>query len=94
MPVYQIDYDLRKNRDYQTLYERIRRYDRYCRPLESAWIISTNQSAVQVRDYLAEVMDADDGLLVTKLKTEAAWRGLGPSEVSRDLKSLLETQAA
>lgn len=93
MSVYQIDYDLRNQRNYQPLYERIKSYGAWCRPLESSWVIQTSQSADQIRDYLAAVMDADDGLLVARLRGEAAWRNLSP-EVSRYLKNLLESQVA
>lgn len=93
MAVYQIDYDLRKTRDYQPLYERIKGYGAWCRPLESSWVISTSRSAAQVRDHLRGAMDADDGLLVTRLGGEAAWCNLSP-EVSRYLQNMLETQAA
>lgn len=93
MTVYQIDYDLRKQRNYAALYERIKSYPQYCKALESTWVIATNQSAVQVRDYLLAVIDADDGLLVTRLQGEAAWAGLS-GEVSAYLKNMLERQAA
>lgn len=93
MAVYQIDYDLRKQRNYDALYERLKSYPQWCRVLESTWVISTNQSAAQVRDYLKAVMDADDGLLVTRLQGEAAWYGLS-DEVSTYLKNMLERQAA
>jgi hypothetical protein len=93
MKVYQIDYDLRKKRDYQALYERIQSYSNWCRPLESTWIISTTQSAAQICKYLTAVMDGDDGLLVTRLEGEAAGRNLG-TKVSIYLKRQLETEAA
>ena len=76
MKVYQISYDLRKQRNYEALYERIRSYGIYSHALESTWLIASNQTAVQVCDYLYEVMDSDDGLLVTRLQGEAAWNGL------------------
>lgn len=76
MALYQVSYDLRKVRDYHALYERIRSYGTYARVLESSWIIRTNRSPDEIRDYLAEVMDQDDGLLVVKLTGEAGWRGL------------------
>jgi hypothetical protein len=93
MAVYQIDYDLRKQRNYAPLYERLKTYSGWCRPLESTWVISTNQSAAQIRDYLRAAMDGDDGLLVTRLQGEAAWYGLS-EEVSAYLKSMLEGQVA
>jgi hypothetical protein len=90
MKVYQINYDLRKQRNYDALYERIKQYDRWCHPLESTWLIVTQQSAVQIRDYLAQAMDQDDGLLVTRLQGEAAWRGLGDN-LNQWLKEKLES---
>ena len=76
MKVYQINYDLRKQRNYEALYERIKSYGTWCRPLESCWLVASGKSAAQIRDDLAQVMDADDGLLVTRLQGEAAWRKL------------------
>lgn len=93
MKVYQISYDLRKQRNYDALYERIKSYGTWCHVLESSWVIATNQSAAQIRDYLLGVLDKDDGLLVTRLSGEAAWFGLGQQ---RDnwLKQQLESQIA
>ncbi len=76
MKVYQINYDLRKQRNYEGLYERIKAYGTWCHPLESTWVIASNQTAMQIRDNLFQTMDHDDGLLVTRLSTEAAWHGL------------------
>ncbi|MDT8427242.1 MAG: hypothetical protein RQ757_00580 [Pseudomonadales bacterium] len=77
MKVYQVSYDLRKQRNYESLYERLQSYGTYCHALESTWVIASNQTAAQIRDQLSLVMDADDGLLVTRLQGEAAWLGLG-----------------
>jgi len=93
MAVYQIDYDLRNQRDYQALYERIQSYGVWCRPLQSTWIIQTSQSAEQVRDHIFGAMDRDDGLLVTRLFGEAAWRNID-NDVSSYLKDMLERRAA
>ncbi|MCG7919951.1 MAG: hypothetical protein N0C81_18725 [Candidatus Thiodiazotropha lotti] len=88
MKVYQISYDLRKQRNYEALYELIRNYNGYCHALESSWLITTQQSATQVRDYLNQALDQDDRLLVTRLQGEAAWTGLD-DELSRWLKEQL-----
>lgn len=93
MKVYQVSYDLRKQRNYDALYERIKKYDNWSHPLESTWVIVTDQSAVQIRDNLTSVMDGDDGLLVTRLTGEAAWYGLS-DQLSTWLKQQLETVAA
>ena len=76
MPVYQINYDLRNQRDYSSLIKKIQAYGTYAKPLESCWIIFTDQSASQVGNNLASVMDADDGLLVTRLHSDIAWKGI------------------
>lgn len=81
MTVYQITYDLRKQRDDQSLHQRIKAYQTWCHPLESTWLVATNQSTVQVRDYLLGAIDRDDGLLVNKLGCDGAWYGL-PKDVS------------
>lgn len=93
MAVYQIDYDLRKQRNYQPLYDRLKSYRRWCRPLESTWVIEASQTASQVHDHLRVAMDSDDGLLVTRLAGEAAWSGVD-LDVSRYLMELLERRAA
>ena len=93
MKVYQISYDLRKQRDYDALYERIKSYGTWCHVLESSWAVATNQSAAQVRDHLSQVLDQDDGLLVARLQGEAAWVGLS-NKLSSWLKQQLERQAA
>ena len=77
MGIYQIDYDLRKQRNYESLYERIKSYPNWCHPLESTWVIRANHTATQIRDHLLQAMDKDHGLLVTRLTGEAAWHGLG-----------------
>lgn len=76
MKLYQINYDLRKQRNYDALYERIRSYDAWCRALESCWMVATHQTAEQIYDYLTPALDDDDGIFVARLKGEAAWRGL------------------
>ena len=93
MSVYQINYDLRNQRNYEALYERIKSYPSYCHPLESCWIISSRRSAEEVRDHLSQVMDKDDGLLVTKLTGDAAWRNLG-DKASRDINVTFDHKAA
>ncbi|MBH8612580.1 hypothetical protein I4N56_017895 [Pseudomonas mohnii] len=86
MKLYQISYDLRKQRDYPSLYERIKAYGTWCHALESSWIIVTDQTSVQVRDNLQTALDWDDGLLVTRLQGEGAWVGLS-DEITQWLKN-------
>lgn len=73
---YIINYDLRKQKDYESLYAAIRSYGTYVRILKSCWAIVTTKSAKEVRDHLGQYMDSDDGLFVVKSGTEAAWRNV------------------
>ena len=93
MKVYQISYDLRKQRNYEGLYQRLKAYGTYCRALESTWLIATSYTATMIRDNLSQVMDGDDGLIVTRLQGEAAWRGLD-TEISGWLKQQLSRCSA
>jgi len=76
MASYIISYDLRKQRNYEALYEAIKSYETWAHVLESTWVVKTTKSAVQIRDHLANHTDTDDGLLVVKSGAEAAWRSV------------------
>lgn len=75
MACYIVSYDLRQpGRNYNALYEALRTYNQWARVNESVWAIVTPSSAVQVRDHLAQHVDANDRLFVIKSGVEAAWR--------------------
>jgi hypothetical protein len=77
--IHQIDYDLRKpGRNYDDLLAAIKALGAWAHPLKSAWVVETLLTAHQVRDRLLQHIDANDGLLVTRLAGEAAWHGLVP----------------
>lgn len=89
MSTFLITYDLRQpGRNYDDLYDRLRAYGTWAHPLESVWLITTNQNAVQIRDYLTEVIDQNDRLLVVAATRPGAWRHLAP-EVSEWLQAHL-----
>lgn len=92
MKVYQINYDLRKQRNYSNLIDKIKDYGTWANPLESCWVIATEQSASQIRDTLVSATDSDDGIIVTRLQGEAAWKNLNydaESEMTNWLKEKL-----
>jgi len=76
MSVYQINYDLRKKRDYQPLYDKLESYNGWCRPLESCYLICSNDPISQILNNLTQVIDKDDGIFVTQLTGLAGWEGL------------------
>ena len=76
MPCYIISYDLRNQRDYQSLYEAIKEYGTWAKITESTWAIVTDESAVEIRNHLLNNIDDDDRLFVVKSGVEAAWRNV------------------
>src|SRR5882724_5766936 len=85
-----IGYDLLKpGQDYNSLLEAIKSVgSTWWHCLDSTWIVITNRTAMQVRDYLAPHMDANDELLVISCSSPAAWRGFD-DECSNWLKTNL-----
>ena len=74
MATYIISYDLEQpGRNYDALYERIKSYGTWAHIVESTWAVVTDQTAVQVRDYLRGAMDNNDRIFVVKSGVEAAW---------------------
>jgi hypothetical protein len=89
MNVLEISYDLRSpGRNYAPLYQAIKSYSVWCHPLDSTWLVPTNDNAASVRDKLAVHLDRNDGMLVTVLTGEAAWIGLS-DEISQWLQQRL-----
>lgn len=76
MALYFVDYDLRKQRDYQKLYDALKALNAV-RVLESLWAFKHESTGcVQVRDHLRQYIDADDGLVVSQVIDWASYRPL------------------
>jgi len=73
---YIINYDLRNQRDYESLYKAIKSYGTYAKVLESCWAVVSSKTVSQVRDHLAQFIDSDDGLFVVKTCGMGAWRNV------------------
>ncbi|MBJ8501381.1 MULTISPECIES: hypothetical protein [Acinetobacter] len=71
MTIYSVTYDLIKSKDYAKMIDGIRKVsgDNWARPTKSQWIIYSNKTAGQIRDFLKDYMDADDVLFVIEVKT-------------------------
>lgn len=76
MAAYIITYDLRKNRDYEALYNAIKSYGTWAKITQSSWAIVTSQTSIQIRDFLISHMDEDDRLFVSKYGGTAAWKNV------------------
>ncbi len=78
MALYFVDYDLRKQRNYQALYECLYGLGAV-RVLESQWVLEhSNSSALIIRNHLWQFMDQDDGLVVSEVRDWASFNTLAP----------------
>ena len=68
MKIFFVDYDLRGDRDYQTLYDELNRLHGI-RVLESLWSLKLNDNTdcESVRDHLKQFIDSDDGIIVSEV---------------------------
>lgn len=71
---YIITYDLcASGRNYDALYAAIKSYGTWGKLTESAWVVVSSHSSVDIRDYLLKFIDGNDRLGVFRLGQEAAW---------------------
>jgi CRISPR/Cas system-associated endoribonuclease Cas2 len=74
MALYFVDYDLRKQADYNKLYDALESLGAN-RILESMWAFNHNStSCSEVRDHLMQFIDIDDGLVVSRVVDWAAYK--------------------
>ncbi|WP_312300124.1 hypothetical protein [Stutzerimonas nitrititolerans] len=66
MTTYTISYDLIKRKDYQTLWDELRRLGAH-RTLESFWLINLNNTAQEVLAHFKQFVDSDDKIWVSEL---------------------------
>jgi hypothetical protein len=76
MGLFFIDYDLRKTRNYQALYDELARF-KAVRVLESSWCFKRiNTNCAGLRDHFKQFIDADDGLCITEASDWATYKAL------------------
>ncbi len=56
------------------LEERLKTYSTYCPIHRNCWALVTDQSAVDIRNNLGQVLTSVDRLFVVRSGVEAAWR--------------------
>lgn len=72
MPLYVVSYDLRKRKDYQTLWDELERLGGH-KPLLSVYLLNVDAaSASALRDHLAKFIDDDDQILVVEFSKKPA----------------------
>ena len=76
MALYLITYDLNEEKDYDSLFKKLKEYGTYSHSLSSVWFIETEEDATQIRDKLVTELDEDDELLVIEVRRHWASRNL------------------
>lgn len=89
MSAYIVSYDLNQHgQNYTCIINKLKAYSSHWHMQGSVWIVVTDQTASEVRDYLKPCLDANDQLFVGLLSA-AAWFGYS-DEVGEWLKSCIK----
>ncbi len=74
MAFYMVSYDLHKDRDYSRIHKGITDLSaNWCKPLASLYVLESNKTTLQTRDFLINYLDSDDSLLVMEVKPPLNW---------------------
>ena len=65
MTIFATSYDLIKRKNYPDLWEALKKQGAH-RVLDSVWLVSANNTATEVRDWLATFVDSDDKIMVAQ----------------------------
>ena len=77
MALYFLDYDLRKQRNYQPLWDQLKEFEAV-RILDSTWCFNrVNTTPEGLRNFFQQFIDADDGLVVSEVTNWASYKTLG-----------------
>lgn len=82
MALYYLSYDLRKNKDYQSLFEELKRFGAV-RILKSEWCFHRiDTSVANLREHFRGFVDHDDGLSIAEVTYWATYNTEGsPNEL-------------
>lgn len=83
-----VTYDLKRpGQNYVDLFKALQSFSAYAHYQQSAWIVVSDRTSVEVRDYLMRFIDKNDKLFVTVSTGEAAWYG-ATDEETKALKAV------
>jgi CRISPR/Cas system-associated endoribonuclease Cas2 len=72
MAVFIVTYDTHRGRNYQDLYDGMKKQSGI-RLAESVWGVELNNSASEVRDWVKSLLDDDDTIVVIQVKPTPSW---------------------
>ena len=77
MAKYIVTYDLKNEKNYKALIDKIKTYNGYCKLMDSTWVVGSKSDSKAIKKTLRSVMDKDDVLFVAKLTTKewSCWLG-------------------
>jgi hypothetical protein len=75
MAIYVVGYDLHEGQDYEDLISAIKKLGTWWHCLDSTWLVKSDSTAMEIRDYLLQHILDDDRLLVVGYGGGAAWYG-------------------
>lgn len=81
MALYFVSYDLRKDRDYDDLYDLLGTLNAK-KVLESTYCFNADKTAKELREQFREHIDADDGVCVNEV---TSWATFGTHNTPNDL---------
>lgn len=83
-----ISYDLiEPGRDYTNLWDHLKSYGTWSKPLESVWLIKTDLTAAEVRDAAKEHVDQNDKILTIDV-TDRSW---ATRKIPGEIKNWIKT---
>ena len=87
MALFVVTYDAHLMRNYDDLYEAMKDVGGV-RLAESVWGLELNNSASEVRDWLKQLLDDDDTIVVVQIRPKPSW---ATRNVSKDASDWLRT---
>lgn len=81
-----ISYDLvTPGRDYNNVFQYLKSFPKWVKPLRSLWVIKTSKSCEKVRDELVNLVDRNDRILVVDITgCGAAWYNIAETNWIRN----------
>lgn len=82
---FEVNDDLKKNQ----IKEKLKQYSGYCPIHDNCWAVISDQSTVQIRDFLNKDLSVSDRIFVIRSGIEAAWTNPYGTKNSEWLKERL-----
>ena len=89
MTTYIVTFEVNDISKQSALEEKLKEYKGYCPIHDNCWAIVTDQTPVQIRDFLSSALSESDRIFVIRSGTYAAWRNSYGTKYDEWLKDKL-----